>query len=82
MLRPFLGALCAFLVSLILVSPASAVPDGPLDVYLEHLEPLDARVAGRRDGHRRLRHALGPDALGIDIGILSRSTCARPRAAR
>ena len=40
MLRSFLGASCALVVSLILVAPASAVPDGPLDVYLEHLEPL------------------------------------------
>ena len=37
---PVLGALCALLVSLFIATPAHAVPDGPLDVYLEHLEPL------------------------------------------
>ena len=70
MLRPFLGALAALLVSLTLVAPASAVPDAPLDVYLEHLEPLT--LAWPADG--TMTDGYGPRwgrmHLGIDIGIL------------
>lgn len=71
MLRSFLGASCALVVSLILVAPASAVPDGPLDVYLEHLEPL--ALAWPADG--TLTSTYGPRwgrmHLGIDVGILN-----------
>ena len=71
MLRSFLGASCALVVSLILVAPASAVPDGPLDVYLEHLEPLSLEWPA--DG--TLTSTYGPRwgrmHLGIDVGILS-----------
>ena len=70
MLRPFLGALAALLVSLTLVAPASAVPDAPLDVYFEHLEPL--ALAWPADG--TMTDGYGPRwgrmHLGIDIGIL------------
>ncbi|HUQ21835.1 MAG TPA: M23 family metallopeptidase [Gaiellaceae bacterium] len=72
MLRPFLGALCALLASLILVSPASAVPDVPLDVYLEHIEPLTLAwpAAGTvTDGYGP---RWGRMHSGIDIGILTR----------
>lgn len=72
MLRPFLGAFAALLVSLTLVSPASAVPDGPLDVYLEHLEPLTLEWPA--DG--TMTDGFGPRwgrmHLGIDVGILER----------
>lgn len=66
-----LGALCALLVSLILVAPASAVPDGPIDVYLEHLEPLT--LDWPADG--TMTDGYGPRwgrmHLGIDVGILT-----------
>ena len=72
MLRPFLGALGALLVSLTLVSPASAVPDAPLDVYFEHLEPL--ALVWPADG--TMTDGYGPRwgrmHLGIDVGILNR----------
>src|SRR5687768_3351066 len=67
---PLLGALCALLVSLFFASPASAVPDGPLDVYLEHLEPLSLEwpVSGTMtDGYGP---RWGRLHTGIDIGIL------------
>jgi murein DD-endopeptidase MepM/ murein hydrolase activator NlpD len=68
--RPLLGALCALLVSLILVAPARAVPDGPLDVYLEHLEPLT--LGWPADG--TMTDGYGPRwgrmHLGIDVGVL------------
>ena len=72
MLRPFLSAVCALLASLTLVSPASAVPDAPLDVYFEHLEPLT--LAWPADG--TTTDGYGPRwgrmHLGIDVGILDR----------
>ena len=71
MLRPLLGALCALLVSLSFASPARAVLDGPLDVYLEHLEPLSLEwpAAGTvTDGYGP---RWGRMHLGIDVGILT-----------
>ncbi len=72
MLRPFLGALGALLVSLTLISPAGAVPDVPLDVYFEHIEPLT--LAWPADG--TITDGYGPRwgrmHLGLDIGILER----------
>jgi len=72
MLRPFLGVLGALLVSLTLSSPAGAVPDAPLDVYFEHLEPLT--LAWPADG--TITDGYGPRwgrmHLGIDVGILDR----------
>ena len=72
MLRPVLGALGALLVSLTLASPASAVPDVPLDAYLEHLEPLTLALPA--DG--TITDGYGPRwgrmHWGIDIGILER----------
>ena len=53
--RSLPGALAALLVSLVLVAPARAVPDGPLDVDLAHQEPL----------------ARGRMHLGVDVGILT-----------
>jgi murein DD-endopeptidase MepM/ murein hydrolase activator NlpD len=72
LLRPFLSALAALLVSLTLVSPASAVPDVPLEVYLEHIESLT--LAWPADG--TVTDGYGPRwgrmHWGIDIGILER----------
>lgn len=70
MLRPSLGALAALLVTLVLVAPAQAVPDVPIDVYLEHVEPLslDWPAAGTlTDGYGP---RWGRMHLGIDVGIL------------
>jgi murein DD-endopeptidase MepM/ murein hydrolase activator NlpD len=71
LLRTPLGALAALLVSLSLASPARAVVDGPLDVYLEHLEPLT--LAWPADG--TVTDGFGPRwgrmHLGVDVGILS-----------
>jgi murein DD-endopeptidase MepM/ murein hydrolase activator NlpD len=67
---PVRGALCALLVSLIFAAPAHAVPDGPLDVYLEHLEPfaLEWPASGTvTDGYGP---RWGRMHYGIDIGIL------------
>ena len=72
MLRPFLGALAALLVSLTLVAPAGARPDAPLQVYLEHVEPLTLEwpAAGTMtDGYGP---RWGRMHLGIDIGILQK----------
>jgi murein DD-endopeptidase MepM/ murein hydrolase activator NlpD len=70
MLRPFHGAVCALLVSLTLVAPANAVVDGPIDVYLAHLEPLTLEWPA--DG--TMTDGYGPRwgrmHLGIDVGIL------------
>jgi murein DD-endopeptidase MepM/ murein hydrolase activator NlpD len=72
MLRPsILGAFCALVVSLCVVTPASAVPDGPIDVYLEHIEPL--ALEWPADG--TLTSTYGPRwgrmHLGLDVGILT-----------
>lgn len=71
MLRPLRGVLLALLVSLSLAQPAQAVPDGPLDVYLEHIEPLSLEWPA--DG--TMTDGYGPRwgrmHLGVDVGILS-----------
>jgi murein DD-endopeptidase MepM/ murein hydrolase activator NlpD len=67
---PLLSALCALLVSLFFASPSSAVPDGPLDVYFEHLEPLSLEWPASgviTDGYGP---RWGRIQTGIDIGIL------------
>ena len=70
-MRPLRGALCALLASLVLAGPASAVPDVPIDVYLEHLEPLSLEWPA--DG--TMTDGYGPRwgrmHLGIDVGILT-----------
>jgi murein DD-endopeptidase MepM/ murein hydrolase activator NlpD len=70
MLRSLLGAACALLVSLILVAPASAVVDGPIDVYLEHLEPLTLEWPANGTVTDGYGERWGRMHLGIDIGIL------------
>ena len=71
MLGPLRGAACALLVSLILAAPANAVIDGPIDVYLEHLEPLTLEWPA--DG--TMTDGYGPRwgrmHLGIDVGVLA-----------
>jgi murein DD-endopeptidase MepM/ murein hydrolase activator NlpD len=70
-LRPLRGALCALLASLVVAAPASAVPDVPIEVYLEHIEPLSLEWPA--DG--TMTDGYGPRwgrmHLGIDVGILA-----------
>jgi murein DD-endopeptidase MepM/ murein hydrolase activator NlpD len=70
LLRPVLGAFCALLVSLTFVAPASAVPDGPIDVYLEHLEPLALEWPADGTLTSTYGERWGRMHLGIDVGIL------------
>ncbi len=71
-MRPLvLGALCALLVSLSLATPARAVPDVPLDIYLEHLEPLTLEWPASGSVTDGYGPRWGRMHLGIDIGILS-----------
>ena len=68
--RPPFGALAALLATLVLAAPAQAVPDVPLDIYLEHVEPLS--LDWPADGS--MTDGYGPRwgrmHLGIDVGIL------------
>jgi murein DD-endopeptidase MepM/ murein hydrolase activator NlpD len=70
LLRTPLGALCALLVSLSLVSPANAVVDGPIDLYLEHLEPLTLEWPAAGTQTDGFGPRWGRMHFGIDIGIL------------
>jgi murein DD-endopeptidase MepM/ murein hydrolase activator NlpD len=69
-LRPLIGALAAPLAMLVLAAPARAVPDVPLEVYLEHVEPLS--LDWPADG--TMTDGYGPRwgrmHLGLDVGIL------------
>jgi murein DD-endopeptidase MepM/ murein hydrolase activator NlpD len=69
-MRPLLGAFCALLVSLTFATPAYAVPDGPLDVYLEHLEPLSLEWPASGSVTDGYGPRWGRMHTGIDIGIL------------
>jgi murein DD-endopeptidase MepM/ murein hydrolase activator NlpD len=72
MVRPpvTLGAFVALFATLVLAAPASAVPDVPIEVYLEHVEPLSLEWPA--DG--TLTDGYGPRwgrmHLGLDVGIL------------
>jgi len=70
MLRPLLGALGALLVSLSLASPARAVADGPLDLYLAHLQPLELAWPAEGTETDGFGPRWGRMHHGIDIGIL------------
>jgi murein DD-endopeptidase MepM/ murein hydrolase activator NlpD len=69
-LRPPIGALAALLAMLAFVAPARAVPDVPLEIYLEHVEPLT--LDWPADG--TMTDGYGPRwgrmHLGLDVGIL------------
>ena len=70
-MRRSAAALAAILTMLVLASPAGAVPDGPLDAYLDHVAPLelDWPAAGTvTDG---FGPRWGRMHLGIDVGILT-----------
>ena len=63
-------ALCASSVTLASSPPAHAVPDGPLGVYLEHLEPLALTWPANGTVTDGFGMRWGRPHLGIDIGIL------------
>jgi len=69
-LRTLIGALAAPLAVLVLAAPARAVPDVPLELYLEHVEPLS--LDWPADG--TMTDGYGPRwgrmHLGLDVGIL------------
>jgi murein DD-endopeptidase MepM/ murein hydrolase activator NlpD len=70
-MRRSAAALAAILTMLVLASPAAAVPDGPLEAYLEHVAPLELSwpAAGTvTDGYGP---RWGRMHLGIDVGILT-----------
>jgi murein DD-endopeptidase MepM/ murein hydrolase activator NlpD len=74
-MRP-LCALCALLVMLVFAAPATAVPDGSLDAYFDHLAALDGEplsLAWPAQGS--VTDGFGPRwgrmHLGIDVGILT-----------
>jgi murein DD-endopeptidase MepM/ murein hydrolase activator NlpD len=71
LLRTPLAALCALLVSLSFASPARAVVDGPIDVYLEHLEPLMLEWPAAGTMTDSFGPRWGRMHLGIDVGILT-----------
>jgi murein DD-endopeptidase MepM/ murein hydrolase activator NlpD len=69
-LRLLTGALAALLAMLAFAGPAGAVPDVPLEIYLEHVEPLslDWPADGTKtDGYGP---RWGRMHLGVDVGIL------------
>jgi murein DD-endopeptidase MepM/ murein hydrolase activator NlpD len=70
LLRIPLGALCALLVSLSFAAPARAVVDGPIDVYLEHLQPLTLDWPAEGTMTDGFGPRWGRMHLGIDVGIL------------
>jgi murein DD-endopeptidase MepM/ murein hydrolase activator NlpD len=78
--RHSLGALAALLALLVPVTPAAAVPDGPLDVYLEHMEPLSLDWPADGTLTDRFGPRWGRMHLGLDVGIL-RSLDVRAAAA-
>jgi murein DD-endopeptidase MepM/ murein hydrolase activator NlpD len=70
-MRPLLGATCAFLVMLVLATPAHAVPDGPLGPYLERDQPLALAWPAQGSVTDGFGPRWGRMHLGIDVGILA-----------
>lgn len=64
-------AFCAILTMLVLASPASAVPDGPLAAYLEHVAPLELDWPATGTVTDGFGPRWGRMHLGIDVGILA-----------
>lgn len=61
----------AALASLALAAPAQAVPDVPIEVYLDHVAPLQLEWPASGTLTDGFGQRWGRPHLGIDIGILS-----------
>ena len=70
-MRQLLGALCATLLTLTIASPARAVPDVPLDVYLDHVAPLALEWPAQGSLTDGFGYRWGRPHVGLDIGILA-----------
>jgi murein DD-endopeptidase MepM/ murein hydrolase activator NlpD len=70
MVRPLRKALCALVLVLSFAGPAHAVPDVPIDVYLEHQEPLSLEWPADGTQTDDFGPRWGRMHLGIDVGIL------------
>lgn len=70
MVRPSVRALVALLITLALPGPAHAVPDVPIDLYLEHVQPLALEWPADGDLTDSYGPRWGRMHLGLDIGIL------------
>ena len=62
---------CAAVGCLVLAAPAQAVPDGPIDVYLAHIAPLELEWPAQGTVTDGFGYRWGRPHLGIDVGILS-----------
>ena len=69
-MKAFLGALAASFFMLAAAAPAKAVPDGPLWMYLEHLEPLALTWPAKGTVTDGFGMRWGRPHLGIDVGML------------
>ena len=69
-MKAFLGALVASFFILAAAPPAKAVPDGPLWMYLEHLEPLSITWPAEGTVTDGFGMRWGRPHNGIDVGIL------------
>lgn len=63
-------ALVALLAALVLSAPARAVPDVPLDIYLEHIQPLTLEWPADGTVTTGYEPRWGRMHSGADIGIL------------
>jgi len=70
-MRRLPALLCAILISFLLASPAFAVPDGPLEAYLEHMAPLELEWPADGTVTDDFGPRWGRMHLGIDVGILN-----------
>jgi murein DD-endopeptidase MepM/ murein hydrolase activator NlpD len=70
LLRPPLVALAALVSALAFSAPAQAVPDVPIQLYLEHVEPLSLDWPADGTTTDGYGPRWGRMHLGLDIGIL------------
>ena len=70
-MRRFIPRVCgALFICLVLVSPAAAAPDGPLDLWVEHQEPLALSWPASGTMTDDFGPRWGRMHLGLDVGIL------------
>lgn len=63
----------ALLASLVLSTPAHAVPDVPIELYLDHVAPLELAWPAQGTLTDGFGQRWGRPHLGLDIGILTSS---------